>query len=572
MNEIEKQVRRAHRRLVLDQAIRVLTWTVLGGLGCALVGLLVPKIWPMDVDPRRWPMAWIGGGLAAGAVAGLVWLWRFGRRTWDAAVELDHRYGLKERVSSTLALSAEQRGSAAGAALLEDAERQVRDIDVGERFRPRVGWHPILPLGTLLVAFLVAFLVPDASRDRAAASAKTKQSEQVRRSIEQLRKRLQQQKKKVDAEKLADAKALFTEFEKTLDQLETQKVDRKKALVKLNNLSKKLGDRRKALQDSERMRKQLRQLKGLKDGPAERFARALKEGDMKSALDELNRLGQKLRDGQLSEKEKETLAKQIEQLRDELKKMLGVRQKLEQKKRDLEKQIEQLKQQGDRDAAAKLQKKLDETKKQLDQLDQQNPQLKKLNKLLSQLGACRNALQSGQQGQAAEQMNQIAQQLKEMQGELEQLKSLDQLMDEIADAKSAMNCDQCNGEGCMACQGAGGEGDQFAKQPGQGMGPGHGKGDRPEEKSATGKYRTRVVATPRKGEAVRIGDANGPNVSGSSRASIQQELESAANEDPDPVVRQRLPRRERTQTKEYFEKFFQGAGKKSNPSPEKRTK
>lgn len=566
MNEIKKQVQRAHRRLVMEQVVRVLTWTVLAALLVALGGLLVPKIWPLEVDSRRWSLAWIGGGLAAGIIAGLVWTWVFRRRPWDAAVELDRRYGLKERISSALALSDGERQSAAGVALLADAERRVSRIDVRERFRPRIGWHPVLPIGTLALAGLIAIVIPDASQKQATASADSRQTEQVKKSLAQLRKRLLEQREKADSEKLVDAKAMFAEFAKELQQLDKPNVNRKKALVKLNNLSKQLADQRQALQDSDRMRKQLQQLKGLKDGPAERLARALKEGDMKSAMDELKRLGQKLRDGQLSEQQKKELATQLRQLQDELKKMLGVRQELEQEKRDLQKKIEQLKQQGDRDAAAQLQKKLDETQKRLDQLDQKNPQLKKLQQLAGQLGECREALQNGQTDKAADQMNAIVEQLKEMQGELEQLESLDELMDEIADAKSAMNCTQCNGEGCPQCQGSGMQTDEFGKNPGSGMGPGRGKGDRPEEESKTGRYRTRVGAVPRQGEAVRIGDAGGANVSGNSRTSIQQEMESAIKEDPDPVVRQSLPRREQAQTREYFRKFFQPSAKRPDQS------
>ena len=44
------------------------------------------------------------------------------------------RFGLKERVSSTLALSPEERESAAGQALVADAVRRVEQIEVSERF------------------------------------------------------------------------------------------------------------------------------------------------------------------------------------------------------------------------------------------------------------------------------------------------------------------------------------------------------------------------------------------------------------------------------------------------------
>ena len=90
------------------------------------------------------------------------------------------------------------------------------------------------------------------------------------------------------------------------------------------------------------------------------------------------------------------------------------------------------------------------------------------------------------------------------------------------------------------------------------MGEGHGMGQRPEEETPTGGYRTRVGAEARAGEAIRVGDATGPNVAGNSRAEIKKEIASSQSEDPDPLVEQNLPRREREQTKEYFELLRKG--------------
>ena len=46
--------------------------------------------------------------------------------------------------------------------------------------------------------------------------------------------------------------------------------------------------------DPENAKKQLEQLKKLDQGPAEKLGQALKEGDFKKALDELNKLAEKL--------------------------------------------------------------------------------------------------------------------------------------------------------------------------------------------------------------------------------------------------------------------------------------
>jgi hypothetical protein len=144
---------------------------------------------------------------------------------------------------------------------------------------------------------------------------------------------------------------------------------------------------------------------------------------------------------------------------------------------------------------------------------------------------------------------------------MDQLETLDALMEQIADAKSSMNCQSCNGEGCEACMGA-----QMAMQgagqmqgpPGMGLGEGTGMGDRPEEAEDTSGFRSRVRAKPEAGESVRLGDAIGPNVPGASQQSVEDEITSSFSEAADPVINRNLPRREREQAKEYFQNYRKG--------------
>ena len=106
----------------------------------------------------------------------------------------------------------------------------------------------------------------------------------------------------------------------------------------------------------------------------------------------------------------------------------------------------------------------------------------------------------------------------------------------------------------MAMQGSG----AMQGPPGSGMGEGAGKGDRPEEEDATGGYRSRVGGNPQPGEAVRVGDAMGPNMPGGSQQEVKEEISSSFREDADPLVNRNLPRREREQAKEYFQNYRKG--------------
>ena len=93
-------------------------------------------------------VGWMPFGLAA--VAALVWTLATGRGSVDAAIELDSRFGLKERVASALSLPAEQHDTEAGRALIDDAVSRVERIDVAGRFALSPGRPLLLPLLPLI--------------------------------------------------------------------------------------------------------------------------------------------------------------------------------------------------------------------------------------------------------------------------------------------------------------------------------------------------------------------------------------------------------------------------------------
>ena len=55
------------------------------------------------------------------------------KRIRRSAIELDRRFGLKERVSSVLSLQSDELETEAGQALLTDAVRRVEDAVIEER-------------------------------------------------------------------------------------------------------------------------------------------------------------------------------------------------------------------------------------------------------------------------------------------------------------------------------------------------------------------------------------------------------------------------------------------------------
>jgi hypothetical protein len=426
--------------MVTQQFLRIIAWSLSIALLIAVLGLAISKIWVLQVDMSLWAWSWIGGSLVAGLLAAAVWTYLARRAPIEAAIELDQRFQLKERVSSALILSASDMQTDAGRALLNDAVRSVGRIDVRDNFPVRMTWHAFLPLLPAALIFVLVTFVPDAVPPKnAAVEAKTAvESEQVKRSAEELQKRLERAKEKASAKGLDEAELLFKQIQNGISDLANRNdVNKKKALVKINDLAQTIEQRRQRFGGADKLRDKLNQLKDLTPGPANKISQAMKEGDFQKALDELKNLQDKLRNGELNAEEERQLAEQLEQLQNKLQDMVNAH---EEAKRALEEEIQRKKDAGDLHEAGKLQK-------QLDALNQMNNQMRKLQDMAEGLGQCQQCMKNGDAQGAAAQLDQLADSLQEMQAELDQLETLDEMLDEIAMAKEAMNCKQCAGGG-----------------------------------------------------------------------------------------------------------------------------
>ncbi|HEV3342758.1 MAG TPA: hypothetical protein VG125_20465, partial [Pirellulales bacterium] len=119
---------------------------------------------------------------------------------------------------------------------------------------------------------------------------------------------------------------------------------------------------------------------------------------------------------------------------------------------------------------------------------------------------------------------------------------------ELEMAKDSMNCKECNGEGCQACMGMG-----MGRRPGMGLGRGRGKGPRPEEKTDSKFYDTKVKQQTGKGAALVVDFVEGPNMKGEVQQQIKTQFESMKTEETDPLTGQQLPRAYREHTQKYFD-------------------
>ena len=125
-----------------------------------------------------------GRGGGGGVIAAAVWTYISRRTEIDAAIEIDKRFELKERVSSALALGEADRQSEFGQALTADAIARINRIDVAERFRWSPSRRALLPVASAALA-VGLLLVPDKiAPEQAAASSSQQAARKADRTIE----------------------------------------------------------------------------------------------------------------------------------------------------------------------------------------------------------------------------------------------------------------------------------------------------------------------------------------------------------------------------------------------------
>ena len=563
MDSLREQVARAQRRLVGEQFLARAGRCLFVAMIIAAVAIAVPRVAVIGGLPSGWDAWCFCGGVLAGLLAAAVWTWASHRSPLDAAIEIDRRFDLRERVASSLSLSEAEAASDAGRALVDDALRAVDRIEVDEKFRVRAdrrAWWPLVP--AVLALLLVTLVNTRQAASNANAGQAADESAQVQRSAETARKEMAKRRQEARQQKLTLAEGLFDKIEKQTGELANKKdVDRTEAAVKLNDLAKQLEERRRQLGGADEMKRQFQGMKQLGAGPADKAAQAIKNGDFQSAQQEIEKLQQQLQDGKLDDKARQQLADQLGQMQQKINAAVQAQQ---QAQTNLQQQINQQRGQGNLAEAGKLQQ-------QLDQMQQQLPMMNQLNQFGIQIGQCSDGIRQGKPGQANNALSQMASQLGQMQQHANESQMLDDAMAQLQQTKSAMACSHCNGAGCKECQGGGGgkvasgtdsgspsestHSNKPSGRPGSGIGSGKGPDLFSGSNNATNPQYQDVQVNPKlgAGPGVYAGLVEGPNVKGQAVAAIKQEMASHAAEPAEPLSSERLPRTRRDQAEEYFQ-------------------
>jgi hypothetical protein len=389
---ITRAIASTRRRLAAQRFLDHSTTHVAAAFGVGFLLLLV--------NPGRLLLP--GVGLLIAVVVAAIRTLREYPSPVAAALELDSRFALNERVTASLGLTADQRETEVGRAVQADADSHIEGVRVASRFPLRLGRSARLTALTAILFTTTAFVWnPAVSSDRYADSEQ-KQGELARTTDDKASRAgmlfpkasAEVMSAKANSERVAAIRA-------ELDRLDRESRNRENNPMWLAELTA-IEDaaravERESLDRLARMENQLKQLEPLakspefQQGSAAEVAKSLANGDLANAEKALADLAQAAAENPTDQE----LRKQVEQLAEALKNAAentAARERLEQL-------IEQAKQDG-RDTTGLQQ--------ELDRAEAESQQTQPLKDLARKLEQAAKQMEKGDRTEAAKQLSQAA--------------------------------------------------------------------------------------------------------------------------------------------------------------------
>jgi hypothetical protein len=328
---LEVRIRQARRRLFTQILLnRVgLAWGCALALGLAWF-LIGPIVLPKGPDYLKWAVLGSAGGLGT-----LLALWTAIRTRpshLSAALAIDNRFDLKERVTTALSLSPQEQTSPAGQALLTDANTRLEKVAVKGQFPVRIGWRalfiPAQAAAIVLLALypppiltMIAGGKPKTDDDQANADdAQAKPKPAIPKTF--IKPPMERPNKSEELRQLeAELEKLYSEHNKDIGKVNEKPEKVRERQEKIANAEEKLKKREQEMTEKfQRLQEQMDKLTELepgeaqRDGPAKDFEDALRKGDLQQAQEEVDRLKKKAKDKKLDQKEQEQLNKQLKDM------------------------------------------------------------------------------------------------------------------------------------------------------------------------------------------------------------------------------------------------------------------
>lgn len=314
-NPIHRSITAARRRMFMQTCLQALGWATLMATTLAAAVMVTGRLCSISVG--GWIYAVIAGSalLAAPLIA-----WSRQPSTLEVATLIDDRLGLKDRLATSLYAETVSNDPFARRAI-EEARATASKLYLGKAFRIRLtriwSWVPVA-VGVFVLLFV---LIPTMDllgigsqrSERLAQQAVAKQSQEDVAQVVNAVEKLKETEPLLNKDK-SDQESIATLTELSPKDLRDPEM-RKNAAAKLSTVEEKLGETaERKEQEAKAMQNALSRTDPQMDGPADKFADALRRGDYEQAQNELQELTKAAQSGKLSDSEKQTAGKQLENI------------------------------------------------------------------------------------------------------------------------------------------------------------------------------------------------------------------------------------------------------------------
>lgn len=550
LSPLEAKIRQARRRLVLQSFIHRGIAFVCVAMAIGLGWFLLQPLVIVDASPTlRWALLF---GLVGGSL-GIATILTYRRRPskLDAALELDQKFQLRERLTTALNLDEHTRHTEIGQALIDDANIKAGTLTVGKHFpvglSKRAWWIPAQAMALLLIVWLYNPNLSSSTADAGEADPELVQGKKP----EEFAKKANPDKPPIRKPPQRKNKSeALKDLEKELDKFygETKTKDEENKAEQARAKAEQIASAEEKLkkfvsEQTEKFNNLQEQLSKLNTSEAgenkpegfdKDFRDALSKGDLNKAKEEIEGLKKKAKEKGLSEEEQKKLDDQLKSLADKLEQVA----KNEKEQKKLEKLIEQAKKEG-RDAEA--------LERELKRLQDEASKHKELENLAKTLGQCKKCLEQKDFDGLSDQLGELSKQLDDLQDQLEDLTDAEEHLQNLKQLRDGL-CKECDGE-CDGEYNREGNG----KEKGKAVASGN-RAENPDAQSNSEEARQRGLFDAR-GRKTYGGSVDGPAFKKKTSVEMSGEIQEAVQEAAEAMEVQRLRKSDQQAVKEYFERL-----------------
>jgi hypothetical protein len=590
MSVLEHQVARARHRLIANILLDRTALAVLIATGLWVLVFLVERSLVLHIP--IWPGVW--AALLLAAIIAAIGTWYRRVSPLQAAAAVDQAAGLKERLSTALALSRSTTSDPFAHLAVIDAEKKAAAIHVPSHVRYRAPALWPWTMAAVVAAVILGFTMPELNLLARGRDKDRPQRAEALAEQKAINQELDVRLSKI--KELAENNPALKELAGDLTPLDmpdqptaTPEDVRRDAAQKIDNVADKLASQKddpklEAMRDTQRLLSRLDPQAG--QDPGAQLSQSLAQGDFQGARKALEEMKKQLEEaaktGDAATQQKlEQMQQQLQRMADQLAQLddaTYLRKELEKKaglsEQDAQKLLDQLSKMDPKQAAKELQRQLGNKgmqQEQIKELVKKFEQKQQAQKTCQNMGKClaqaaQAMQQSNQPGGGSGSSEAAAAALADAVGQLSQMEMSEQTLSELEaqisdlrnmrDSVCKGNYGNCKNPGrCQGqCQGQCRIGAQ---------GPNYGRGigsTVPKERVAHALDPTKINALdPSKVKSRMQGGTiigqmlvDGPQMRGQATAEVRDAVNSAQRDAQDAIDHDEVPRQYQSAVQEYF--------------------